>query len=175
MGLLDDAIREHLELKRSQGADPVDLARQEREALGPAVREPVAGAGEAETAVAEAPPEDDAPVADAPAAIDQPTEIAPPPEPEPAPEPRADTNDDPPAARAAGQETVAFDADDLWADDAPARAAEGAGEPAPEGDAADGDAEEDVLEETPEFLQETPDHDRMWFEQKPPRDFDFDD
>ncbi len=33
---------------------------------------------------------------------------------------------------------------------------------------------DDVLEETPEFLQDTPDHDRLWFEQKPPRDFDFD-
>ena len=33
---------------------------------------------------------------------------------------------------------------------------------------------EDVLEETPDFLQETPEHDRLWFEQKPPRDFDFD-
>jgi hypothetical protein len=31
----------------------------------------------------------------------------------------------------------------------------------------------DELEETPEFLQETPEHDRLWFEQKPPRDFDF--
>jgi len=35
-----------------------------------------------------------------------------------------------------------------------------------------GDA--DVLEDTPDFLQETPEHDRLWFEQKPPRDFDFD-
>ncbi len=33
---------------------------------------------------------------------------------------------------------------------------------------------EDVLEETPDFLQETPEHDRLWFEQKPPRDFDLD-
>ena len=33
---------------------------------------------------------------------------------------------------------------------------------------------EDPLEDTPEFLQETPEHDRLWFEQKPPRDFDFD-
>jgi hypothetical protein len=33
---------------------------------------------------------------------------------------------------------------------------------------------EDVLEETPEFLQDTPDHDRLWFEQRPPKDFDFD-
>ena len=34
MGLLDDAIREHLELKRKHGADPTEVARQEREALG---------------------------------------------------------------------------------------------------------------------------------------------
>ncbi len=33
---------------------------------------------------------------------------------------------------------------------------------------------DDLLEETPDFLQETPEHDRLWFEQKPPRDFDFD-
>ena len=39
MGLLDDAIREHLELKRRRGADPAEVARQEQEALGPAVRE----------------------------------------------------------------------------------------------------------------------------------------
>src|SRR5881392_838668 len=39
MGLLDEAIKEHLELKRRRGADPEDVAREEREALGPAVRE----------------------------------------------------------------------------------------------------------------------------------------
>jgi hypothetical protein len=33
---------------------------------------------------------------------------------------------------------------------------------------------EELLEETPEFLEETPEHDRLWFEQRPPRDFDFD-
>src|SRR5215217_6899032 len=38
MGLLDDAIREHLELKRRRGADPDDVARQENEALGAARR-----------------------------------------------------------------------------------------------------------------------------------------
>ena len=38
MGLLDDAIREHLELKRKHGADPEDVARQEQEALGPGQR-----------------------------------------------------------------------------------------------------------------------------------------
>ena len=42
--------------------------------------------------------------------------------------------------------------------------------PAP---AAESGEEEDVLEETPDFLQETPEHDRLWFEQKPPKDFDF--
>jgi hypothetical protein len=35
--------------------------------------------------------------------------------------------------------------------------------------------EEDVLEETPDFLEETPEDDELWFEQKPPKDFDFDD
>jgi hypothetical protein len=35
MGLLDDAIREHLELKRLRGADPSEVAREERAALGP--------------------------------------------------------------------------------------------------------------------------------------------
>jgi hypothetical protein len=35
MGLLDDAIREHLELKRRRGADPGEIAHQERSALEP--------------------------------------------------------------------------------------------------------------------------------------------
>jgi hypothetical protein len=39
MGLLDDAIREHMELKRLRGADPGEVARQEHDALGPVVRE----------------------------------------------------------------------------------------------------------------------------------------
>jgi hypothetical protein len=33
MGLLDEAIREHLELKRRRGADPSAIAREEREVL----------------------------------------------------------------------------------------------------------------------------------------------
>jgi hypothetical protein len=36
MGLLDDAIREHLELKRRRGADPGEVAREQREVLDPA-------------------------------------------------------------------------------------------------------------------------------------------
>src|ERR1700732_4300642 len=35
MGLLDEAIREHLELKRRRGADPAEVARPQREALDP--------------------------------------------------------------------------------------------------------------------------------------------
>jgi len=37
MGLLDDAIREHLELKRRRGADPGEVAREQQEALDPIV------------------------------------------------------------------------------------------------------------------------------------------
>jgi hypothetical protein len=46
-------------------------------------------------------------------------------------------------------------------------------EPAHGDDPADGQDGEELLEETPEFLQDAPEHDRLWFEQKPPRDFDF--
>ena len=57
--------------------------------------------------------------------------------------------------------------------------------PAPEDPAAPDDEEdtpppaasshEDVLEDTPEFLEDAPEDDNLWFEQKPPKDFDFDD
>jgi len=36
MGLLDEAIRDHLELKRLRGADPGEVAREQKEALEPA-------------------------------------------------------------------------------------------------------------------------------------------
>jgi hypothetical protein len=39
MGLLDEAIREHLELKRRRGADPSVVAHEEREALAPVLPE----------------------------------------------------------------------------------------------------------------------------------------
>ena len=60
MGLLDDAIKEHLELKRRHGADPGEVARLEHEALGPARRDPAPAAVD-EPVVAEPAP---APVAD---------------------------------------------------------------------------------------------------------------
>jgi hypothetical protein len=47
MGLLDDAIREHLELKRRRGADPGEVAREQQEALEPVVPvQPVAEEGD---------------------------------------------------------------------------------------------------------------------------------
>ena len=185
MGLLDDAIKEHLELKRKHGATDEELQRQETEALGPARRdfnaeaaetdaaepadpatatpEPVAepagwlddGPGEAPFEPAASPPPEPVepapePVAEAPA---PPVAQEPLPAPDPAP---ADEPPAPPPRRESHTPTQGFDA--LSPDDGPP---------------AEGD--EDVLEETPDFLQDTPEHDRLWFEQKPPRDFDFDD
>ena len=49
MGLLDDAIREHLDLKRARGGDPAEIERMEREALGPVRREPTIGSARFDT------------------------------------------------------------------------------------------------------------------------------
>ena len=44
----------------------------------------------------------------------------------------------------------------------------------PAGDSeTEGDEDEDVLEETPEFLRDQPEDDELWFEQGEPKDFDF--
>jgi hypothetical protein len=58
----------------------------------------------------------------------------------------------------------------------PGEAASGATAEASVGTDGEGTEElvDDVLEETPDFLRDTPDQDRLWFEQQPPRDFDFD-
>jgi hypothetical protein len=149
MGLLDDAIREHLELKRRHGADPEEVSRQEREALGaPAQAEFAQPAAPGPAADADDEPEAPASEVDA--------ELR---EPEPPPD-----EDEPAAVAAEAPEEDPWFPDDVQEEEQPPTA-----EPAPP------DAEgEDVLEETPEFLQETPEHDRLWFEQKPPRDFDWD-
>ncbi|MCW3011682.1 MAG: hypothetical protein JWO90_2086, partial [Solirubrobacterales bacterium] len=54
MGLLDDAIRQHLELKRRHGADPSDVAKLEHEAFGPIEREDALEVADARTPVGEA-------------------------------------------------------------------------------------------------------------------------
>jgi hypothetical protein len=41
--------------------------------------------------------------------------------------------------------------------------------------AASSSRHEDVLEDTPEFLEDAPEDDSLWFEQKPPKDIDFGD
>jgi len=161
MGLLDDAIREHLELKRKHGADPEDVARQEQEALGPGQRNEFAQpAPEEEPAPLEAPPEPaEAPVDEAPVI-------------EPSASPSGSSPASPRAEEPPAPEAPVHDVDP-WLEEEPDEVpAEEALEP-PRRPRAEGE-EEDVLEETPDFLQETPEHDRLWFEQKPPRDFDWD-
>jgi hypothetical protein len=156
MGLLDDAIREHLELKRRHGASEEEVAQEEAEALGPARRDfplPAAAeegqSAEAEGEVEDAPPEAIEPPS-AETAIDEP-EPRPPtpdtrhPEPEPEPEQAFEPEPRPPTPDTRH----------------------------PEPDEPEQRDDDDVLEETPEFLQDAPEHDRLWFEQKPPRDFDF--
>lgn len=75
MGVLDDAIRDHLELKRRHGASDAELAQAEAEALGPARRD-TAAAGFAETlepaesAASEYPTDPGLTLADAPPAPD---------------------------------------------------------------------------------------------------------
>jgi hypothetical protein len=184
MGLLDDAIKEHLELKRRHGADPGEVARLEHEALGPARRDPAPAAVEEPVAA------DPAPVADDDLFVDETGEhdeviaeerleapihhVEPEPEPvaqAPAPEPPIEVE----------QPTRQFSLEEVQAatsgPEAPAEPPPPAeAEAAPAEDVVPADDEpdsDDVLEETPEFLQETPEHDRLWFEQKPPRDFDF--
>jgi hypothetical protein len=172
--LLDDAIREHLELKRKHGADPEDVARQEREAFGPGQRNEFAQPDAVPADVGEAPPPAEEP---APTAPDEPaTTVMPPEEPHGAvaagdalPEGEPGIPEEPTAEHPAA--APGYD-EDPWLDDEPDEVpADEALESRP---AAPPTGEEDVLEETPEFLQETPEHDRLWFEQKPPRDFDWD-
>jgi hypothetical protein len=91
MGVLEDAIREHLDLKRKHGASEEEVERKELEALGPARREFEGGAEEAsESEVAVADPEAAEPVVEAPAELPLDPEPEPEPslpEPEPGPEP----------------------------------------------------------------------------------------
>jgi hypothetical protein len=273
MGVFDDAIREHLELKRHAGADPDELKELEDEAFGPPARpgdpdfpgstseeEAVAaeasasGVFDAETAereaseaagvgpqeaVAEAPsqgepalaPEDGdaAPEAEVEPAEPASEELTVAQEPEPAEEPDAGepfeqgpaTEEEAPGFTTTEREAIAdqptvffeqqppeeLELGELDIDEeteevggagseplteeepliveeefsepgAETEVAEPPHETEPEPEAAPDTAEpatgdEDVLEETPEFLRENPDDDELWFEQGEPKDFDF--
>ena len=281
MGILDDAIRQHLELKRQHGAESDDLERLENEAFGPATRPGDPEYATGESAVAPIPETDETtepePEAAAPAGgffdyqgdggessewsvpDEDPTRIVPP-EPSPAEAARADhpelgeTADHPAPApleeeppTAVGEEPPSaveevappapseppeapehaifesgeIDFGDLDLDledepppevEAPAPSLSKPLEPVPEVPLADSpfeedqddftletgenessladpaapppvvdedqdgeEAEDDLLEETPDFLQDAPEGERLWFEQGAPKDFDFDD
>jgi hypothetical protein len=252
MGLLDDAIREHLELKRRRGADPSELERAEQEALGPVRRRPVErgdefedhlahertdvadeheystgseeyddvvnpdhrvtlgedeslvarGNGEAARGINEAEyeeyyeeeyyddeeggewdepfPEEAAPRRGyEPAARESTLEAGGRDRAAPAAAPRASVPPEsaPPTQAASpepdatelDEETVEYDVED----ELRTRGRRSRREPERQREPSPGQGE-DVLEETPEFLQDAPEHDRLWFEQRPPRDFDFD-
>ena len=101
MGLLDDAIRQHLDLKRAHGADEAELKRKEDEALGPVRREAEPAADEAGESCSRSPPK---PVAEEPPA-------------EPWPRPVAE---DPPEAPVAFTDEEPFADDEPFADAPPA-------------------------------------------------------
>jgi hypothetical protein len=221
MGLLDDAIGEHVDLLGRGAPDPGEVERDEREALGPVRRnreapaapEPGEELDAGEFAYDHAAEEewDREPDAEPVVAADDlpPLELSrgermrsrfrrSAPAPAPAEEEYAD--DEPVAQEPVAPQPVAEEPsirepavddeeEELFGE--PARAEPEVAPAAPpsfatgptgaetaeydvEGAlAADDPADEDVLEETPEFLQDTPDHDRLWFEQRPPKDFDF--
>jgi hypothetical protein len=184
MGVLDDAIREHLELKRRHGAGEDEVRRQEEEALGPARRE-VAPAesddgngAEAQAEHADVPAADEPAVAEAAAPEAGAAETAAPetvPHDEVHPD-QAELGETPQQGfERVEEEDVPgdFTEEEELAEDDDFEELEG-DDGHPEGDDEEYEEDEDVLEETPDFLQETPEHDRLWFEQKPPRDFDFD-
>jgi len=189
MGQLDDAIRDHLELLRRRGADPTEIARAEAEALSPAVREVAEPEidDESEDLLAGTDP---VPVAEDEGLLEDDLD----PEPEPLDddglfnegeledeEDDEDDEDDEVQPASVDQPTGLFDAfsedsvaeevaEDEQAFEDPVLHAHDAAVESELPEVGDGD----VLEETPEFLSESPDHDKLWFEQSGPRDFDFD-
>jgi hypothetical protein len=163
MGDLDDAIREHLELKRKHGAseEEVVLKQHEAQQQGALPREPGAVRADFEQPEVSAAPSAPEPVHDA--------ELSPADEPEPdevLPEDALELDVPLPEAVAPSELT-----DSKPASDRPES------EPSEVPDEQEGREalNESMLEETPEFLEDTPEQDRLWFEQRPPKDFDFGD
>jgi len=161
MGTLDDAIREHLELKRSKGATEDELKQKEAEAFGgagvpaqPAPQEPTPQEQEPASEPLEPPAWERDSTADD---LLDPDEVL--------PEDSLESNGTMPhrVEEELKSDEVALDEPEAFEADEPAERWETESEPS-----------EDLLEETPDFLEETPEHDRLWFEQKPPKDFDFD-
>jgi hypothetical protein len=166
MGLLDDAIREHMELKRLRGADPTVIAQQEHDALGPVLREEDVEEDVNDAAAPAAPHAEGAAPNVGNAAQPAPDEDAAEPQ----------QPDHGPDFANVGQETAELDMRTVL--DEQHETADRAGQIDSAGLAVapeeSGGPVEDVLEETPDFLRDTPEQERLWFEQQPPRDFDFD-
>jgi hypothetical protein len=255
MGILDDAIKEHLELKRQHGAGDSELKQLEDEAFGAAERP--GDEGSASDPLAEAPTEfmtrpevEETSSRPAPRAeiadLQEPPPTESTPEPVPAPEPSTgptteereaiaeqptemyDIEEELPSSQAeapseeelveeemdeprlapidplsgldddadaAEDEEEYEEDDDFWDEKRLSDELDQALEAPSEGDVVEEQEEveyedepqteadeppparpeEDVLEETPDFLEEAPEDDQLWFEQKPPKDFDFDD
>jgi hypothetical protein len=165
MGSLDDAIREHLELKRLRGVAPTEVAHEEQEVFGSGHRglddaldegHDVHEGSVARADVTRTPSEvassgelDLSHVGQETAEIDMRSVL----EPEPAAGESLEWEVPGESGRDASEEPSGTEASPAQAGSEPA---------------------EDVLQETPDFLRETPEQDRLWFEQQPPRDFDFD-
>jgi hypothetical protein len=199
MGTLDEAIRQHLELKRRRGATDSELQRLEDEAFGlpsrpgePDFPEQDLGAGEQSEngAVADAQHEPDEHEAaetdttlyepDAPAAAAEPElgeldleldEVEALPE-----EPAEVTPPEPPVEsldtvehELPEQEPEPAGEEPEPPDQEPESAAPAEGTPE-EGEAGQ---QEDMLADTPDFLRDAPEDDELWFEQGKPKDFDF--
>ena len=213
MGILDDAIRQHLDLKRRQGAEDDEIQRLEDEAFGPPTRpgepdfpETGEGAGRSPRRPArrrrrraEAPAEAEAPsqtffdhaadgarapAADAAAergaarrgAVRDGRPRGSPRGPRRAGDlRRARGGDEPPIE---SLDTVEHPFEDAVEDTGEAevvagRAGRADARARPTSTRPTDEGEEDVLEETPEFLRDQPEDDELWFEQGEPKDFDF--
>ena len=187
MGLLDDAIREHLELKRLRGADPGAVAREEHDALGPVRREEEADLDLAEDNervpldVSKAvfldsdstPGSDPSGVSQRTIEINMEAELA-------AELGSADGHPTPPTRTSAAphpEHSASTEESFEW--EAPRDRSGGGSAPGAGADeettsrTEDDEHVVDVLEETPDFRRDTPELERLWFEQRPPRDFDF--
>jgi outer membrane biosynthesis protein TonB len=175
-GSLADAIAAHLALKKEHGADPDEVEHELEDALSPPRRGEEAAAPAPEPVPATEPTPEPEPVKAAepepepepdPAPEPEPVAVAPPepepePETEPAPEPItekavASSVEEPKPGEITG--TIEFEF--------------GEEEKEPEPQIDEASAEGDLLEATPDFFEETPEHDKLWFDEAPPRKFDF--
>ena len=192
MGTLDDAIREHLELKRQRVSTDSEIQRLEDEAFGlpsrpgePDFPEQDVGSGEQSEngAVADARHEpDEHEAAEAETTIYEPDEPHAAAEPEVGEleleldeegvlpeEPAEDTASEPPIESLDTVEHELPEQEPERSEQEPDPAAAGEGAPE-EGEAG---KQDDMLADTPDFLRDAPEDDELWFEQGKPKDFDF--